>query len=76
MRSRSPRLYFALWMMFAFVSVGESFGQTPGTGAISGIVSDPANRVIANAGVSAVNEATHLSRPVVTTTEGDRKSVV
>jgi Carboxypeptidase regulatory-like domain/TonB dependent receptor len=70
MRARSSRRYFALLMMFAFLSFGKAFGQTPGTGAISGIVYDPSNRVIAEAEVLAVNEATHLSRSVVTTADG------
>src|ERR1700679_2011355 len=54
---------FLLW-------ASVSFGQTPGTGAISGTVYDPANRAVANANVVAVNEATHLSRSVKTTPEG------
>ena len=71
MRGRLPRRCFALWMIIlASVSVGKSFAQTPGTGAISGLVYDPATRVIANAEVLAVNEATQLSRKVVTTAEG------
>ena len=47
-----------------------SYGQTPGTGAISGSVTDPENRVVARAQVLAVNEATHLSRTVKTTAAG------
>jgi len=56
--------------VFAVLLAGNTFGQTPGTGAISGIAYDPSNRVIANAEVLVVNEATHLSRQVVTTAEG------
>jgi hypothetical protein len=47
-----------------------SYGQTPGTGAIAGSVTDPANKVVARAQVLAVNEATHLSRTVKTTAAG------
>ncbi len=47
-----------------------SRAQTPGTGAISGVVSDPTNRVVANAEVNAVNEATHISRSGRTSPEG------
>src|SRR3984885_504433 len=47
-----------------------SYGQTPGTGAIAGSVTDPENRVVARAQVLAVNEATHLSRAVKTTAAG------
>jgi hypothetical protein len=49
---------------------GASFAQTPGTGAISGIVYDPANRAVANADVLVVDDATHLSRVMTTTPEG------
>lgn len=44
--------------------------QTRGTGAISGIVYDPTGRVIGNAEVLAVNNATHMSRLATTTSEG------
>src|SRR3984957_3565335 len=47
-----------------------AFGQTPGTGAISGVVYDPSGRVVAAAEVLAMNEATHLSRSVMTGPEG------
>jgi hypothetical protein len=52
------------------LSVSAAFGQTPGTGAISGVVYDPSNRVVAGAEVLAVNEATHASRLVMTTGAG------
>ena len=48
----------------------EAFGQTPGTGAISGVVYDSSNRVIANAEVLTVNDGTHVSRSADTTPEG------
>jgi Carboxypeptidase regulatory-like domain/TonB-dependent Receptor Plug Domain/TonB dependent receptor len=44
--------------------------QAPGTGAITGLISDPSGAVVANARVSAVNEETNSSRTVNTTTEG------
>ena len=56
--------------MLLFVLVGRAFGQTPGTGAISGVVYDSSNRVIANAEVLTVNDGTHASRSAVTTPEG------
>ena len=56
--------------MLLLVLMGTSFGQTPGTGAISGVVYDPSGRVIPDAEVLAVNDATHLSRSVRTTPEG------
>jgi hypothetical protein len=49
---------------------GTVFGQTPGTGAITGVVYDAAGRVVANANVQAVNEETHISRSTVTTGTG------
>src|ERR1700728_3204187 len=70
MNSLSPCHLFAGVTVFAVLLAGNTFGQTPGTGAISGIAYDPSNRVIANAEVLVVNEATHLSRQVVTTAEG------
>ena len=45
--------------------------QTPGTGAISGVVYDPAHRVVPNAQVIAVEDATHLSRTVSSGGEGE-----
>ena len=46
------------------------YAQDAATGAISGVVYDPSSRVLVNADVSAVNEATHVSRSVLTTAEG------
>ena len=45
-------------------------GQTPGTGAISGIVYDPAGKVVSNASVEARDESTRVARSVTTTQEG------
>ena len=62
--------HLAAAAMLALMTAGIAVGQTPGTGAISGVVYDPANRVVANAEVQAVSQATHLSRSAVTTAEG------
>ena len=70
MKTASLRRYLAASTAVFLLSASASFGQTPGTGAISGTVYDPANRAVANANVVAVNEATHLSRSVKTTPEG------
>lgn len=70
MKTSSLRHYLVLWTICAFVLTVKAFGQTPGTGAISGVVFDPSNRAIANAEVLSVNEETHASRSVITTAEG------
>ena len=70
MKSDLLRHNAAAWAMLLFVLVGRAFGQTPGTGAISGVVYDSSNRVIANAEVLTVNDGTHASRSAVTTPEG------
>jgi hypothetical protein len=49
---------------------GIALAQTPGTGAISGLVLDPASHVVSGVEVTAVNEATGISRSVTTTPEG------
>lgn len=46
------------------------FGQTPGTGEISGVVFDAGHHIVANAMVIAVDEATHATRSVTTTFSG------
>ena len=44
--------------------------QTPGTGAISGTVFDPSNRVLARAEILAESETTHLTRTITTSADG------
>ena len=60
----------ALFAMIAFLLVTPTSGQTPGTGAISGLVYDPSNRLVAKAEVLAENEANHASRSTTTSAEG------
>ncbi|HVG27833.1 MAG TPA: TonB-dependent receptor, partial [Acidobacteriaceae bacterium] len=48
----------------------RAVAQTPGTGAISGMVTDPASRAVANADVTTVNEATRIARAGSTNAEG------
>jgi hypothetical protein len=62
--------YPATLSLVLLVLTSMCFGQTPGTGAISGVVYDPANRVVANAEVLVVDDATQISRSVRTTAEG------
>jgi len=45
--------------------------QTPGTGAISGVVYDPQNRTVTHADVLAENESTHVVRSVTSDADGD-----
>ncbi|HEX3437050.1 MAG TPA: TonB-dependent receptor [Pseudacidobacterium sp.] len=59
-----------LCAMIFFFLTGLGFGQTPGTGAISGTVYDPSNKAVTNAEVRAVNDATQAARSVITTAEG------
>jgi len=70
MKSNWLQRAFAVSAVIVLVLAGKTFAQAPGTGAISGTVYDPSNRAIANAEVLAVNEATHVSRSVLTTEDG------
>ena len=69
MSTAPARKYLAALATFLLLAKVGS-GQTPGTGAISGVVVDSSNRTLAQAEVQAVNEATHVSRSVTTTAEG------
>ena len=62
--------HFAFVCLLAFAANFIAHGQAPGTGAISGVVSDTTGRVIGDAEVEAVNGATHASRSVFTSAEG------
>ncbi|HEY6850633.1 MAG TPA: carboxypeptidase-like regulatory domain-containing protein, partial [Terracidiphilus sp.] len=70
MKKSSLQAWIAMLALALVWASLSSSGQTPGTGAISGSVSDPANKIVARAEVLAVNEATHLSRTVTTTAAG------
>ena len=69
-KTGSLRHYIAVWIILTLVTTGMLSGQTPGTGAISGVVYDPSNRVIGKAEVLTINEATNVSRSAITTAEG------
>jgi hypothetical protein len=56
---------------FVLLATLSAVAQTPGTGAISGTVFDPAHRAIAGAVVTTVEQATHTARSVKTGAEGD-----
>ena len=70
MKTASPKRYLAAFTTAFLLLASASLGQAPGTGAISGVVSDPASRPVANADVLVVDDATHLSRAAQTTSEG------
>jgi Carboxypeptidase regulatory-like domain/TonB dependent receptor/TonB-dependent Receptor Plug Domain len=70
MKFKVPRVWLVVSSLVFSLMTWNSLAQTPGTGAISGIVLDPSNRVVMNADVVAVNDATRLSRAVKTTSEG------
>jgi hypothetical protein len=57
-------------MLIVLALTHATMSQTPGTGAISGVVTDPAGRVVVRADVVATSDATHSSRTVTTTPEG------
>lgn len=70
MKTASARQYLALLVPMFTVWIGATLSQTPGTGAISGVITDPTNRIVAGATVEATNEATHLSRQAATASDG------
>jgi hypothetical protein len=59
-----------LLLSISCLNVPASLCQTPGTGAVSGTVLDPASRVVVSAEVVATNEEMHVSRHVRTNAEG------
>src|ERR1700678_4184905 len=70
MNTIPPLRYLVASAILSFLLTSAAFSQTPGTGAISGVVYDPANHVVTDAAVAAVNDATQISRSVTTTSEG------
>jgi hypothetical protein len=70
MKTATWRAYLAISATAFSLLLTASFAQTPGTGAVSGIVYDPAGKLVANAQVRATNDATQVSRLVATTSEG------
>ena len=70
MKSRTLETLFACVAAMILLIAPEIHAQTPGTGAISGTVYDPANKVVTNAEVRALNSATGVSRSATTTSEG------
>jgi hypothetical protein len=52
------------------IQAAFSWGQAPGTGAIDGSVIDPSGKPVASVPVVVENEATHLTRSVITNASG------
>ena len=65
-----PLRHLVALAIVSFLLTSAALSQTPGTGAISGVVYDPANHVVTNAAVAAVNGATQTSRSATTNAEG------
>ena len=58
------------FLVVNILAASSACAQDAATGAISGIVYDPANHAVSKAEVLAENEATHVSRSVTTNSEG------
>jgi Carboxypeptidase regulatory-like domain/TonB dependent receptor len=70
MKNTVLRTQFILAALLMVLRIGTAFAQAPGTGAISGLVLDPGERVVGNAEVLVVSEQTHASRSVKTDAAG------
>jgi Carboxypeptidase regulatory-like domain/TonB dependent receptor/TonB-dependent Receptor Plug Domain len=70
MKADSLHKCFILGIFVVMALSGKAFGQTPGTGAIIGTVSDPSGRPVAKAAITAIDESTHASRVVASEEQG------
>ncbi len=61
----------AITATLLLLAATAALAQTPGTGAISGVVADPQNRTVGNAAVLAENDATHIVRSATTGNDGE-----
>lgn len=61
-------LWSRYWLVVALLLVPSCFckAQTPGTGAVTGMVVDPSGRSIDGADVTAISDATQMTRSVKT----------
>jgi len=62
--------FLSISAVVAMCTVGLSFGQTSGTGALSGTIFDPTGAVVSDAQVKVINEATAETRNVVSQAGG------
>jgi hypothetical protein len=60
----------ALFAASMILGASSCPAQTPGTGAIAGSIYDPSGKVVVNAEVQALNQATHVARSVKTSSDG------
>ena len=67
---REPAVVLLCTLCVFLLWTPASYSQTPGTGAISGTVLDPAGSVISDAQVSVINESTGFARPVGAAQDG------
>jgi hypothetical protein len=70
MKNTVLRIQLILAALLMVLGTGTAIAQAPGTGAMSGIVLDPGERVVRNAEVVVVSQETHASRSVRTDAEG------
>src|SRR5215471_1477239 len=64
-------VFLAVLLLCSLSAAFRVFAQTAATGEITGTISDPSKGVIAQATVTATNEATGISRTVKTNADGD-----
>jgi len=70
MTNGTLRSLLAIFSALVLIPATITVSQTPGTGAISGTVYDPANKVVEHAEVRAVSAATGIARTAETTADG------
>jgi hypothetical protein len=73
MRSSHPLRFVALLTVLLSIAALSLMGQSAGTGALTGTVSDPSNAVIAGATVTLSNNGTNQTRTVTTGADGSYK---
>ena len=64
------RFLCLVFALFFFVAGRAGFAQSSGTGAISGVVTDPSGAVIAGATIKLVNTATGQTHSIISTSDG------
>jgi hypothetical protein len=70
MKTAWLRVYCVLFVTVLLLPPAAIVAQTPGTGAISGTVYDPANKAVSNAEILALNQETQMARSAISTDSG------